>query len=128
MKSLFTIFTLVFTVMFSSTSYAEWKEVGKSVVGHTFYVDFDRIRKHDGYSYYWVLIDYLTPTKYGHLSSKMYKQVDCNLFRSKYLSYVHHNQAMGRDTGESNSPENPQWEYPPPDSMFESILIEVCSR
>ena len=41
MKTLLTIFTLVFTVMFSSTSFAGWTKVGENVNGHTYYVDFE---------------------------------------------------------------------------------------
>ena len=39
MKSLSTIFTLTFTVMFSSTSFGEWTAVGENVDGTIFYVD-----------------------------------------------------------------------------------------
>ena len=45
MKRTLTIFTLVFTVMFSSASFAGWTKVAESVKGNTFYVDFERIRK-----------------------------------------------------------------------------------
>ena len=40
MKVLLTIITPVFTVMFSSTSFAEWTKVGESVSGTIYYVDF----------------------------------------------------------------------------------------
>ena len=32
---------------------AEWKKISESVSGNVFYVDFDTIRKHKGYTYYW---------------------------------------------------------------------------
>ena len=65
MKKLTLIFTLlVSTVMFSSPSYSEWTNVGESVEnGTTFYVDFERIRKHGGYVYFLWLSDYLKPDK-----------------------------------------------------------------
>ena len=45
--------TLVFSLtMFASRSYAEWTKVGEIPDGTTFYVDFERIRKHDGYVYF----------------------------------------------------------------------------
>ena len=100
-----------------------------SLVEDTYYVDFERIRKVDGYVYYWMLIDFLKPiTSEMLLSSKMYNQGDCKLFRLKTLSFVHHKQPMGRDTGDSNSPKNPEWVYPPPNSSHETILKAVCSR
>ena len=119
---------LVSTVMFSSPSYAKWTKLGENMSGNTIYLDFERIRKHDGYVYWWHLIDYLKPDLLGHLSSKRYHQGDCKLFRFKKLSYVDHNQPMGRDIGDSNSPKNPKWTYPTPNSIDESNLKQVCSR
>ena len=128
MKFLLTIFTLVFTVMFSSTSFAEWTKVSESVSGNTFYVDFERIRKHGGYVYFWMLGDHLKPSKHGILSIKYYRQGDCKLFRVKPLSYVFHKQPMGRDTGDSKNRKNPEWKYPSPNSVDEELLKLVCSR
>jgi len=125
MKILLTIFTLVFTLMFSSTSFAEWTEVGKSEDGTTFYVDFERIRKHDGYVYFWFLLDHKLD-EYGDLSFKRYQQGDCDLFRYKVLQYVYHKQPMGRDVGEMSEPHNKDWRYPPPYSGDETTLKQVC--
>ena len=58
MKNPLVIFTFVFTVMFSSTSFGEWTKVSRSVTGTTIYIDFERIRNHDGYVYFWVLVDF----------------------------------------------------------------------
>ena len=127
MKKLTLIFTLLFsTVMFSSPSYAEWTKVSEGVDGSIFYVDFDRIRKRGGYVYFWELIDYLKPDKQGYLSGKVYQQCDCNLLRFKGLSFSFHKEPMGRGTGETVTPKNPEWIYPPPDSSFEKILKTIC--
>ena len=123
-----TFLTVLVLSLLSTPVFAGWTKVGKSVNGDTFYVDFERIRKHGGYVYFWGLSDYLKPTEQGHSSGKVYNQGDCKLFRYKSLSFVHHKQAMGRDTGDSNSPKNPQWEYPSPNSPIETILKKVCSR
>ena len=37
----------------------------------TFYVDFERIRKHDGYVYFWRIRDDLKPDKWGDLSARL---------------------------------------------------------
>ena len=127
MKILLTISTLAFTLMFSSTSFAEWTEVSKNIRGDTFYVDFERIRKVDGYVYYWQLTDLLKPTQeLGVLSAEIYHEGDCNLFRFKVLSNVFHQQSMGRDVGKTFSPKNPEWEYPRPTSVTEIVLNTVC--
>jgi hypothetical protein len=114
--------------MFSSTSFADWKKVSESVSGHTHYVDFERIRKHGVYVYWWVLADYLKPTKYGDFSTKTYRQGDCKLFRSKILSDSFHTGPMGGGTvsGSSNKPAK-NWYYPPPNSSSEIILKSVCA-
>jgi hypothetical protein len=127
MKKLILIFTLlVSTVMFSSPSYAEWTEVTKNKKGMTFYVDFERIRKHDGYIYYWNLSDYLKPNR-GYFSDQKYEQGDCKLFRFKILSATFHKVPMGGGNGENQT--NAQgWIYPPPNSIIEKILKSVCSR
>ena len=102
--------------------------MGENVDGDTFYVDFDRIRKHDGYVYWWDLTDYLKPAETGTLSAKAYVQGDCKLFRFKALSFSFHKEPMGGGTGDSYNPENPEWDYPPPDSAMETKLKSVCSR
>ena len=112
--------------MFSSTSFAEWTKVGKDTDGNTFYVDFERIRKHGGYVYWWTLSDLLKPTDYGNLSAKTYNQSDCNLFRHKRLSYVFYKKLMGQGTPKTEEPEKKGWRYPIPKSFDESILKSVC--
>jgi hypothetical protein len=118
------------TVMFSSSSYAGWTQVVESVSGTTFYVDYERIRKHDGYVYWWDLSDKLKPDEDGHLSYKHYRQGDCKLFRYKVLSNSYHTEPMGGGTYK-NSPipkEHKDWKYPPPNSVIELTLKEVCNR
>ena len=87
MKKLTFLFTLLMSaVMFSSPSYSEWTKVSTSVGGDTFYVDFDRIRKNRGYTYFWNLSNYLKPNPYGDFSGILYYQSDCGVLRYKVLS------------------------------------------
>ena len=129
MKSLLTVFTLVCTLMFSSTSFSEWTPVGRNMVGNTYYVDFERIRKHDGYVYYWILFDYLKPTKNGTFSGKAYIEGDCKLFRTKWLNDQYYKGQMGKgdSNGGSNVPDK-EWSYPHPNGVNEFVLKQVCSR
>ena len=94
--------------------------------GNTFYVDFESIKKHDGYVYYWHLADYLKPGEYGTLSSKTYTQGDCKKFRYKNLSTSYHKEPMGGGTGEISNALDKEWTYPPPDTVIETILKSVC--
>jgi hypothetical protein len=116
--------------MFSSPSYGEWTGVSETLDGHVYYVDFERIRKHGGYFYFWSLTDYFKPTKYGHLSSKVYRQGDCKLFRHKMLNSSYHQEPMGNGPGDpgSNKGEMADWQYPPPNSVTEIMLKRICSR
>jgi len=70
-------------------------------------VDFEKIRKHDGYVYYWTLIDYLKPEQ-GILSAKVYYQGDCKQFRFKGLSFSCHKEPMGGGTGQVIEPKGNQ--------------------
>ena len=128
MRKLIVLLALIFTVTFSSPSFAEWTEVEKDVNGNTFYVDFERIRKVDGYIYYWDLNDYVKPLGGKYLSSKANFQGDCKLFRFKPLSFSYHKQPMGGGTGDTPTiPEKHKgWNYPTPNSIDENILKTVC--
>ncbi len=72
MKKLITALTLL--IMFSTPSYAEWKRVGNTTNGDSFYVDFDRIRKVDGFVYWWQVTDFLKPDYRGDFSYKAYRK------------------------------------------------------
>ncbi len=128
MKSLLTIFTVVFTMMFSCISFAEWERIGETTGGNVHYVDFEKLRKHGGYVYYWQLIDFLKSDENGNSSVKGYEQVDCNAFRWKVLSIHIHEKAMGGGTFEAINFDDNSWEYPPPNSISEFRLEQVCSR
>jgi len=119
--------TLIFSLtMFASTSFAEWTETSKNVNGDTFYLDSDRIRKVDGYVYFWELQDWLKPYK-GILSAKIHRQGDCKLSRFKPLSFSYHKEPMGGGTGKViTSPD--KWFYPSPNSSGETVLKKVCKE
>lgn len=129
MKNLLTIFTLLFTVVIPSTSFAEWTKIADDNVGDSWYVNFERIRKHDGYVYYWRLADQLKPDNLGYLSTAVYYQGDCSLFRTRVLSFSYYKEPMGGGTGESWEPtgKNANWNYAAPNSIREIILEEVCN-
>jgi len=122
------IFILLYlSVMFSSPLYAEWTKVNKDEDGNTNYIDFESIKKVDGYVYWWILSDIARPTIQGHLSSKTYNQGDCKLFRFKYLSWIFYTEPMGAGDGDSGFPKDTEWNYPPPNSVMENILRIICS-
>ena len=129
MRKLTLILSLIFTVTLSSTSFGEWRKVIKSKKGNTYYVDFERIQKVDGYVYFWELHDFLKPLSNGSLSGSVYKQGDCKLFRFKTLSFVFYKEPMGRVIGDTPPvpKEHQFWKYPPPNNTNELTLKLVCA-
>jgi len=110
----------------SSPSYAEWTKVIESSTGYVHYVDFGRIREHDGYVYYWRLIDFIEP-QHASLSAKIYEQVDCSLLGHKFLSFHSYKLPMGEGSGKEESLNGTEdWDYPHPNSTSEVILTTVC--
>jgi hypothetical protein len=126
MKTLALLIILSILMMFSSTSYAEWRKISESVDGISYYVDFKRIRKHGGYIYFWQLSNYSKPNNDGNLSAKKYSQGDCKQFRYKILSSSYHKEPMGRGRSDGQDPVKKGWKYPHPNSVIETSLIAVC--
>jgi len=126
MRQLLIIPVLFLTVMFSSPSYAKWEKVAEDVDGNTYYVDFDRMRKVNGYVYYWWMDNLLDNNPF--LSSKFYRQGDCKLFRFKTLTASYYKEPMGGGTSKTITPKNPGWEYPSPGSISEDLLTVACSK
>ena len=75
MKSTLTfLLSLLFsTLMFSSPSYGEWTKAAKNISDRNFYVDLERIRKVDGYGYWWELQVSFKRDEDGDLSYKFYR-------------------------------------------------------
>jgi len=128
MRHLLTIFTLIFTVMFSSTSFGGWTEVLEDGAGNTYYVDFERIRKEEGHIYVWSLLDRDKPNHVGYFSTQIYRQIDCTLSKFKILRYSFHEAGMGRGSGRPLITKKPVWVYPLSNSSTELILKSACSR
>ena len=129
MKSLLTILTLLFTLMFSSTSFAGWTKVSENVSGNIFYVDFENIRKNDSYLYYWQLLDRIKPTSYGDLSTKRLFEVDCNIpHRERSVAATYHTQPMGRGNPSTTDNTPSEWYRYPPNSSGAIIIELVCGR
>ena len=81
------LFTLSFffsLISFSSQTLADCTKILFGINGfNEFYIDLSKIRKHQGYSYYWELISNYPPNKHGLSSSIAYYKVDCNVFKAQ---------------------------------------------
>jgi hypothetical protein len=126
MKTLAFFIIFAISVIFSSNSYADWTKVTETANGDTYYVDFKRIKKHDGYVYWWQLTNRLKPSSSGILSGKFYFQSDCKMFRYKTLSFSAHKKSMGEGVGKADNTPDKDWGYLPPNSSMETSLKAVC--
>ena len=126
MKKSALLTTLILLVMFTGTGLGKWVVVGDNPDGDTFYIDFDTIREGSRYVYYWELSDLSKPIA-GAFSAKTYVEADCDTRQYRHLSYLWYKQSMGEGSFEIDNPEEPEWDYPPPDSVAERVLVLVCT-
>ena len=125
MKKILISFTIIFSMMFTSVSFAEWTLVSTSVDGDELFVDFDRIRKNDGLVYFWMLTNFLEPDQYGTLSSQEYSKADCKLFRTQSLNATFYKLQNADGDGETDSTVS-DWRYHKPNTSGEAVLNSVC--
>ena len=131
MKKITLLLVIIFTFLFSTTSWGEWKFVIKTVESHKFYYDKDRVRKSGKYIYYWELMDLFEPkgevgSEYS--SSMMYKQLDCSIFRYKRLNIIIHKDSMGEGEVVMEWDPEDKWTYPPPDTISDKIHYKICEE
>ena len=122
--------TILLSIIFTFPSYGDWKFTTMNTDLVSYYLDYKRIRKNNGYVYYWVLEDrLLKPNELGGLSTLNYNQGDCNLFRFKNLSQSQYEGKMGagRTVSVINVPDE-NWTYPQPKKIPEIILQVICNH
>ena len=120
MKKITILLVIIFTFLFSTTSWGEWNFVTKEKIdGHKLYYEKDRLRKSGKYIYFWELIDYLKPNKLGNLSSIQYIELDCSIFRFKNLKHQLYKNSMGEGEQTRDFTPPDEWLYPKPNSSYE---------
>ena len=135
MKKTTLILLTLFSVTISLPSYADWTRVGKNQSKSLYHVDFDTIRKEDGYVYYFQMVQFLKPIPILGFSNKAYVQGDCKNNRIKILQIRLYDEPMGEGVGRKmpNMEDNAnQWmlmsEVRDYDSGYEVALKKVCHR
>ena len=121
MKKITLLLVIIFTFLFSTTSWSEWSYVSENVDGDKYYYDKDRVIKSGKYHYFWMLTDYLKPMGGEFLSVTRYTQLDCSIFRYKELS-ISSIITIGEMTLRD------EWKYPQPESILETLLNKVCEK
>ena len=118
-------------LMLSTPSYSEWSKVAESTGSrNVIYVDFNKIKKADGYVYYYALTDYAKPV-FGDLSVTVYTQGDCKLSREKGLTWIFHQGKKGQGRSLIENTPDSKWSYPSAhasSSSKEIVLRAVCAK
>ena len=122
MKQLLVLTIFISSLIMSSVAHAKWTWVIRNVNGTTFYVDFQKIRKHDGKVYYWRLTDYLKPEN-GIWSGEAYIEAECGPFRQRFLavSLYSGSMATGTEKKANESQLSKDWEYRKEDAVLEAV-------
>ena len=130
MKKLIILLVIIFSFLFSTTSWGDWSYVTESVDGRKFYYDKDRVRKSGKSLYFWMLQEDLKRSKNGIFSITTYTQVDCSIFRLKMLKLHFYKDSMGEGYLDQMTPEGEhgEWMYPSPKSPSETMLNKVCEE
>ena len=127
MKKITLLLVIIFTFLFSNTSWGEWTYVTKNVSGDEYYYDKDRVRKSGKYLYVWMLVDFVKPI-FGDWSSSEYVQLDCSIFRFKDLRIQTYNKSMGEGKFTYVFTPKNEWRYPQPKSSGEVLYKEICKE
>jgi len=90
-------------------------------------VDFERVRKKNGYYFVWVLTD-MKDSKHDVSSLITHQKLDCKSNRTKVLDGTLFSERMGtgRILSSLDSSLLNKWEYSYPKSASERVLVEIC--
>ena len=122
------LLVIIFTFLFSTTSWGEWILVLENDSKGKFYYDKDRVRKSGKFIYFWALQDFIKPSKNGDLSGTIYTELDCSILRFKWLKLQTYKNSMGEGETTSDFAPGDEWMYPKPDSVGESKYNKICEE
>ena len=127
MKKITILLVIIFTFLFTNTSWGEWTYVTEGVSGGKYYYDKDRVRKSGKFLYFWMLQDLVIPIGES-LSSTQYVQLECSIFRFKDLKFQVYKNSMGEGEITGTSTPTVEWNYPLPKSSGETLYNKVCEE
>ena len=119
---------LIFALLFTTPSYAEWKLMDEFDDIRLF-IDLDRIKKRDGYIYFWVMSDGFASKQY--LSSITHHQAVCKPFKYRFLNFYAYKQPMGRGSYDELPvlKKDKDWKQPVAANNLEAELMNfICSH
>ena len=127
MKKITLLLVIIFTFLFSTTSWGDWTYVGESDIGRKYYYDKDRVRKNGKVLYFWLLIDLPRPLMETS-SVTTHTELDCSIFRYKKLNTQFLRNQMGGGGIINEFTPKDEWIYPKTNSVFESLYNKICKE
>ena len=127
MKKITILLVILFTFLFSNTSWGEWSFGKKDKKGNTFYYDKERVRKKKEILFFWELQDYGKKNIVGDKSKTTFIGLDCSLYRYMELKSVDFTTPMGEGRPRYSWTPTAEWEYPLPNSLREEMFEEICN-
>ncbi len=104
-----------------------WKKIGTTTRGDVGYVDLSSIKKVGNEVYYFELLDYVKPTKHGHLSDRAYNQLNCLNLSYRYLKNFFYLEPMANGKVDLVNDEVSEWYDTTEGSLGEQIRQFVCN-
>jgi len=120
------ILVIIFTFLFSTTSWGEWSFGKKDKEGVTFYYDKERVRKKKEILFFWELKDY-GKDRDGDKSITTFIGLDCSVLRYLVGKFAIFTTPMGEGKPRGSWTRTAEWEYPLPNSLREEMFEEICN-
>ena len=120
------ILVIIFTFLFSTTSWGEWSFGKKDKEGNTFYYDKERVRKKKEILFFWELEDY-GKDRSGAKSKTTFIGLDCSVLRYLVGKFAIFTTPMGEGKPRRSFTSTAEWEYPLPNSLREEMFEEICN-
>ena len=124
---------LFLLISLSFNSYGEWTKTNMGVNGVSYYIDFETVKKRNGYVLWWEMRDLPESNEDGDMSAQIFIKGDCESSRNTFLQIVTYKKPMGDGKAETfgggviDIQDIVGWYYPPPETVASSILKTVCS-
>ena len=119
---------LLFSILISFSSYGEWTQYGASVKGGKSFIDYDSIYTRNTLTYGWILNKPKEIVLDKYRSAKQLLEIDCGLRNFKNIQYIVYEDTEAKSNPLAFSLDDDKPIYPPPNSVWHSIITKICKN
>ena len=121
-------YTLLFSVLLSTPSYAEWLYIADNIESDKYYIETEKINSNNGYVYYDMLVNYGEPNN-GAKSVISNHVGNCQTNEMKYNSDKYFSKQTGKGTFIGGSSiADVSWLTLPIGSAFSNVQRYACEK